>query len=175
MLEDIAFKIKMLILDVDGVMTDGKIIIDDHGEEIKHFDAKDGQGLKFLMDAGIEVGIISGRHSKAVAYRAKGLGIREVHLGIADKASLLKEIIQQNDLKREEICCMGDDLPDLAMFGQAGLSVAVADAVPEVLDAAVFITKKGGGRGAVREVCELILRARGQWAKVLPAFMGDEK
>lgn len=175
MFEDIAAKIKMLILDVDGVMTDGKIIVNDHGEEVKHFDAKDGQGLKLLMDAGIEVGIISGRHSKAVAYRAKNLGIREVHLGIADKAPLLKEIIQQKDLKKEEICCMGDDLPDLAMFGQAGLSVAVADAVPEILDAAVFITKKGGGKGAVREVCELILRARGQWAKTLSAFTDDKK
>ena len=83
MFEDIAAKIKMLILDVDGVMTDGKIIVNDHGEEVKHFDAKDGQGLKLLMDAGIEVGIISGRHSKAVAYRAKNLGIREVHLGLS--------------------------------------------------------------------------------------------
>jgi 3-deoxy-D-manno-octulosonate 8-phosphate phosphatase (KDO 8-P phosphatase) len=175
MFEEHAEKIKLLILDVDGVMTDGRIIVNDQGEELKFFDAKDGQGLKLLMNAGIEVGIISGRHSGAVDRRAESLGIREVHLGIEDKASVLKALIEQRGLKKEEVCCMGDDLPDLALFSQAGFPVAVADAVPEVLDAALFITEKGGGKGAVREVCELILKAEKLWPEMLLGFNGHEK
>ncbi|MFH1491366.1 MAG: HAD-IIIA family hydrolase [Pseudomonadota bacterium] len=175
MFEEHAKKIKLLILDVDGVMTDGRIIINDHGEELKFFDAKDGQGLKLLMNAGIEVAIISGRQSPAVDRRAESLGIREVHQGIAEKAPVIKALMKQRGLKKEEVCCMGDDLPDLALFSQAGFPVAVADAVPEVLDAALFITEKGGGNGAVREVCELILKAGKLWPKVLSGFNRHEK
>jgi 3-deoxy-D-manno-octulosonate 8-phosphate phosphatase (KDO 8-P phosphatase) len=174
MLEQKAAKIKLLILDVDGVLTDGKIIIDSKGEEIKYFDVKDGQGLRFLLAAGLEVAIISGRESKAVEYRIKGLGIKEIHQGIKDKKSVLEELIRNRSLTKGEVCCIGDDIPDIIMFGQVGLSIAVSDAVPEVLKAADFVTNHEGGNGAVREVCELILKAQGKWGDILSRFTGKK-
>jgi len=158
--------IKLLILDVDGVMTDGSIIINDNGEEIKRFDVKDGFGLKMLMRANIDVVIISGRKAKAVEYRAMNLGIREIYQGVKDKEDLCKKLMQQKKLKKDDVCCMGDDLPDLPMFNQVGISIAVADAVAEVRSSADFITKNKGGKGAVREVCELILKAQKKWPDV---------
>lgn len=175
MLEQKAAKIRLLILDVDGVLTDGKIIVDDKGDEIKNFDVKDGQGLKFLLKAGFEVTIISGRESRAVEIRAKGLGIKEIYQGIEDKKSVLDGLIRDKDLKIDEVCCIGDDIPDIPMFGQVGLSIAVSDAVPEVLNAADFITKNKGGDGAVREVCELILKTQGKWVDTLSNFIDSEK
>jgi len=174
-LEDKAAEIKLLILDVDGVMTDGCVIINDLGQEIKHFSVKDGLGIRLLINAGIEVAIISGRKSKTVEYRAKELGIREVYLGIKDKESLYVKLVNQKGLKRNQVCCVGDDLPDIPMFNQTGLSIAVADAVTEVRDAADFITNNVGGNGAVREVCELILKAQGSWPDIVSAFTGVEK
>lgn len=156
-------KIKLLILDVDGVLTDGRIIMDDRGEETKHFNAKDGHGLRMLMQAGVEVALISGRRSVAAEFRARDLGIVEVHLGVKDKTGVCAHLIQRKNLDKAEICCVGDDLPDLPLFEQAGVAIAVADAVPEIRAAASFSTKSRGGQGAVREVCEGILRAKGQW------------
>lgn len=175
MIEDMAAKIKLLILDVDGVMTDGRIIINEKGEEIKHFDVKDGLGLKLLMRSGIDVVIISGRKSKAVEYRAKDLGIRGLYLGVKDKKSLFTDLIQRKKLKEDQVCCIGDDLQDLPIFDLAGIAIAVTDATPEVLDAADFITKSRGGYGAVREVCELILKAQKNWPDEIPAFIRDIK
>ena len=163
MIENMAIRIKLLILDVDGVMTDGRIIITDRGEEIKCFNVKDGQGLKLLMNAGIEVAIITGRRSNVVEFRAKELGIRELFQGVKDKGTICNELIQRKKLKREEVCCMGDDISDLPVFKQAGITVAVADAVAEVRYAANFVTRNRGGNGAVREVCELILKAQEKW------------
>ena len=162
-MEEWAAKIKLLILDVDGVMTDGRIILNDQGEEIKYFHVKDGHGLRRLLRAGIDVLIITGRKSKAVEHRAKDLGIREVYQGVKDKGSLCKELIQLKRLDKEQVCCMGDDLPDLPMFGLTGASVAVADAASELRAAARYVTKNRGGNGAVREVCELILKAQDRW------------
>ncbi|MCF8061961.1 MAG: HAD hydrolase family protein [Deltaproteobacteria bacterium] len=144
-------------------MTDGRIYLDGRGEEIKVFDVRDGYGLKRVMDAGIEVAIITGRSSSAVDRRARELGIVEVHQGVGRKGSLLDEILRKRDLEPEAVCCVGDDIPDLPLLKRAGLAVAVADAAVEVRDAAAVITKRRGGRGAVREVCELILTARGLW------------
>ncbi len=155
--------IRLLVLDVDGVMTDGRIYLDGRGEEIKVFDVKDGYGLSRLMRAGVEVAIITGRSSPAVARRAEELGINEVHQGVADKGALLDEILRKRGLDQAEVCCVGDDLPDLPLLNRAGLAVAVADAAAEVRAAATLITKSKGGRGAVREVCELILSAGGLW------------
>lgn len=163
-------RIELLILDVDGVMTDGRIIITDHGEEIKCFNVKDGLGLRLLLRAGIDVVIISGRKSKVVEHRAKDLGIKEIYQGVKDKASLCAKLIQQKKLKRDQVCCMADDLPDLPMFKQAGISIAVADAVVEVRDTASFVTKNRGGNGAVREVSELILKAKQKWQDAISAF-----
>lgn len=155
--------IKLLVLDVDGVMTDGRIIYNDQDQEIKCFDVKDGHGIHMLIKAGIEVLIISGRKSGVIEPRARELGIQEVYQGIKDKGALCAQILQQKHLKPEEAAAMGDDVPDLALFEQVGLGIAVADAVPEVLAAAQMMTKKKGGRGAIREVCEWILKAKHLW------------
>jgi len=163
MLKDRAAKIKLLILDVDGVMTDGRIMLNDHGEEIKSFNVKDGQGLRILMRSGVDVVLITGRMSKAVEYRARDLGIRELYQRIEDKESLCIELLEAKKLDKEQVCCIGDDLPDIPMFKHAGLSIAVANAAVEVRDAACHVTKNCGGKGAVREVCELILKAQGSW------------
>lgn len=162
-LEDLAAKIRLLVLDVDGVMTDGRIYLDGRGEEIKVFDVRDGYGLKRLMEAGVEVAIITGRSSGAVDRRAREIGIREVHQGVEQKGPLLDRLIRRRCLDVESVCCVGDDIPDLPLLKRGGLGVAVADAAIEVRDAAAVITKRRGGRGAVREVCELILSARGLW------------
>ena len=156
-------KVKLLILDIDGVLTDGRIIMNDQGEETKHFDCKDGHGLRMLMQAGIDVALISGRNSRAAGFRAEDLGISEVHLGVRNKTGVCADLIQRKRLAKAEICCMGDDLPDLPLFEQSGIAVAVADAVPEIRAAAAFSTKNKGGRGAVRELCETILKAKGLW------------
>ena len=161
MLGDKAAKIRLLILDVDGVMTDGRIVVNDRGEETKYFDVKDGHGLKLLMNAGIDVVIISGRDSKSVEHRAKDLGIKEVYQGIKDKESLCAKLLKQKGLESDQICCIGDDLPDIPMFKHVGIPIAVTDAVKEVRDTACYITKNRGGNGAVREVCDLILEAQG--------------
>ena len=155
--------IRLLVLDVDGVLTDGRFFLTETGEEYKAFDSKDGHGLRMLMRGGVRVLIISGRSSKAVDHRAKELGITGVHQGIRDKETLLRDILARERLKQEEVCCVGDDLPDLPLFSHVGVSVAVADAVPELRQAATLTTRSRGGSGAVREVCELILKAKGLW------------
>jgi len=166
MIEQMAAKIRLLILDVDGVMTDGHIIIDSHGEETKCFHVRDGLGLKMLLKAHIDVVIMTGRESEAVKYRAKELGIREIYQGVKVKDALCDKLIGQKNLKKEQVCCMGDDIPDVPMFNRAGLPIAVADAAPEVRNAARYITKNRGGNGAVREVCELILKAQNRWPEI---------
>lgn len=156
-------KVKLLILDVDGVLTDGCIIMNDQGEETKHFNARDGHGLRMLMQAGIEVALISGRRSGGAEFRARDLGISEVHLGVKDKDRVCADLIERKNLGKAEICCLGDDLPDLPLFKLAGVPVAVADAVREIKAAAAFSTKNKGGKGAVREICEAILKAKDLW------------
>ncbi len=167
MIEDMAAAIKLLVLDVDGVMTDGRILLTGGGEEIKCFHVRDGLGLKLLMEAGIDVAIITGRASQAVLSRARELGITEVHQGIRDKAAIFSSLVKNKGLEKEQVCAMGDDLPELAVFRLAGLSVAVGDAAVEVREAASMVTRHRGGMGAVREVCELILKAQGKWSPLL--------
>lgn len=162
-LEDSAARIRLLVLDVDGVMTDGRLYLNGRGEEVKVFDVRDGYGLKRVRDAGIEVAVVTGRSSAAVERRARELGITEVHQGVGSKGPLLDELLRKRNLEPAAVCCVGDDLPDLPAFERAGLAVAVADAAVEVRDAAALITKRRGGRGAVREVCEFLLAARGLW------------
>lgn len=160
---DKAEAIKLLILDVDGVLTDGQILLTEQGEELKSFNAKDGHGLRMLMEEGIEVALISGRNSKAVDFRARDLGIREVHQGVRDKGPFCEKIIRQRNLRKDQVCCVGDDVPDLPLFEHSGISFAVADASPVIKDLATYTTKQTGGHGAVREVCEVILESRGKW------------
>ena len=163
MIDEKAKKIKMLVLDVDGVMTDGRIVMNDLGQEIKFFNVKDGHGIRLLLKAGIDVAIITGRESETVRRRASDLGIQIVYQGIKDKAS---KIIKEKGFEKEQVCCMGDDLPDIPMFECAGLPIAVADAAYETRESAVYVTKSSGGCGAVREVCEIILKSKDAWPKI---------
>lgn len=148
--------IKLLILDVDGVLTDGKLYISDDGVETKSFHVQDGWGLKSLLNNSIEVAIISGRKSKATVKRMRELDIKYAYYDIADKMRPFNALKKQLRVKNENIACIGDDLPDLQMIQKAGLGIAVANAVPEIQKAADYITKAKGGDGAVREACEII-------------------
>jgi 3-deoxy-D-manno-octulosonate 8-phosphate phosphatase (KDO 8-P phosphatase) len=163
-------KVKLLILDVDGVLTDGRIVMDDAGLESKAFDVKDGQGLKILMRSGIDVVLLTGRRSRVVEQRAADLGITEVHQGIRNKTEIFSEILKRRNVSPEEAACVGDDVVDIPLLRRAGFSVAVEDAVPEVRKIADYVTHHGGGRGAVREVCEVILKAQNRWADVAARY-----
>ena len=153
-------RIKLLILDVDGVMTDGRIIIDDAGLESKQFDVRDGHGLKMLMRYGIDVALLTGRKSRVVEHRAADLGISEVHQGIWNKLEIFDDILKRRNLAAEETAYIGDDVVDVPLLRRVGFGVAVADACPEAVRAAFYVTDRPGGRGAVREVCEMILRVQ---------------
>lgn len=152
--------IRLLVLDVDGVLTDGRLYYGPRGEEGKSFHVRDGYGIKAVLAAGITVAVISGRRSQAVARRCRELGIRHVHQGIADKAASLARLAAQLGVPPHQIACVGDDRPDLPLLAQAGLAVAVADAHPEALALAHRRTRFAGGAGAVREVCDWLLAAR---------------
>lgn len=149
--------IKLLILDVDGVMTDGKLHYSDNGIETKSFHVHDGIGLMLLLKNNIQIAVISGRKSKATANRLRELGIKHVFLGCTDKTKALIKLKNKLKIKNENIAYVGDDLPDISIMQQVGLRFAVANATKEVLALADYITKKKGGNGAVREVCETIL------------------
>jgi 3-deoxy-D-manno-octulosonate 8-phosphate phosphatase (KDO 8-P phosphatase) len=163
-------KIKLVLLDVDGVMTDGRIIFDSNGTESKFFNVKDGHGIKLLQRAGIEVGIVSGRASQVVANRAAELGITRVFQGALDKLSVYREILRDTGLGDEEIAFMGDDVIDIPVMRRVGFAAAPADAVEEVLPHAHFTARNRGGWGAVRELCDLILKAQGAWETVTAKY-----
>ncbi len=162
--------VKLLILDVDGVLTDGRIVFDDAGLQSKFFDVKDGHGLKMLMRCGIDVVLLTGRLSRVVEHRAADLGIAEVHQRILDKAEALDKILARRNLAPEQTAYVGDDVVDIPVFNRVGLAIAVADAVAEARGAADYVTGHRGGRGAVREVCELILKVQGRWADVAARY-----
>jgi len=163
-------KIKLLLLDVDGVLTDGSIIYDDNHVETKIFNVRDGLGLRLLMGSGVQVGIVTGRASAALKHRCNNLGIPILFAGIHDKAEALKEILHQTGVKPEEIAFVGDDLPDIPIMNRVGLAVAVADAHEKVCETADMVTSAKGGRGAVREICEAILKAGGKLEKILKQY-----
>lgn len=158
--------LKLLILDVDGVLTDGGIIMDNAGQEIKKFHVRDGHGIKLLMRYGIDVLFLTGRSSPVVEHRAKDLGVTEVHQGIWNKADILEEILKKRELSASQVACMGDDVVDVPLLRRVGFAATVADAPEYVKEAAHYVTEKNGGRGAVREVCDLILQAQGKWLDV---------
>lgn len=169
-----AAAIEILLLDVDGVMTDGAIVIDDHGVETKAFHVRDGSGIKLWQRAGKLAAIITGRTSHVVEVRAAELGIKGVRQAVRDKREALCELLETASLAPHQACFVGDDLPDLPAMRRAGLAVAVADACPEVLAAAHYVTRAAGGRGAVREVVELLLRAQNRWTALLREFDPDD-
>lgn len=159
-----AARLRLLVLDVDGILTDGCIYYGNSGEELKAFNIKDGLGIKMLQRAGIAVAIITGRESIIVARRAAELGISDVIQGREDKLTALTALCREKDLPMEHCAYMGDDLPDLAAISSAGLGLTVSDAVEAVKLEADWISGAPGGRGAVREACEAILDARDQLA-----------
>jgi 3-deoxy-D-manno-octulosonate 8-phosphate phosphatase (KDO 8-P phosphatase) len=164
-------RIKLLLLDVDGVLTRGDIIYNHNGLETKFFNVKDGLGLRLVTDAGIKVGIVTGRSSKALKHRCNDLGIEYVFEGIKDKAALLTRISEKTGITVERTAYVGDDLPDLPIMNRVGISIAVADACDVVRKNAAMVTRAKGGQGAVREVCEAILKAQGLWEKTLNRFI----
>ena len=166
--------IRLLILDVDGVLTDGRLYFDAKGETLKVFHVRDGHGLKLAQRAGIEVAFVSGRRSDAAYHRARELGINRFHEGVRDKVAVMEEIMAAMRIEAAQVAVVGDDLVDLPIMARAGLSVAVADAVPEVIAAAHWVTHNPGGRGAVREVCDLLLKAQGKWAEVVRPWIAAE-
>lgn len=152
--------IRLLVLDVDGVLTDGRLHISANGEEFKVFHVRDGSGIVALVKAGIEVAILSGRDSAAVQRRADELGIRHVRQGVADKGAALDELLRALGMSAAETACVGDDTPDVPVLSRARLAVAVADAHPAAAAVAHLVTQAKGGHGAVRELCDLLLEAR---------------
>jgi 3-deoxy-D-manno-octulosonate 8-phosphate phosphatase (KDO 8-P phosphatase) len=163
-------KIKMLILDVDGVMTDGRIIMDDGGREIKHFDVRDGHGLKIIQRYGITVVLLTGRKSDVVRHRAHDLGIKDVYQGSLNKKEVLEKIFKKHRLPADALAFLGDDIVDIPVLKRVGFSAAVADALDVVKKSVDYVTKSGGGRGAVRELCELILQAQGKWPEIAAKY-----
>lgn len=160
MIADLAAQLRLLVLDVDGVLTDGRLWFGPDGELMKAFHVRDGVGIKAVQGAGIEVAIISGRRSPAVERRAAELGIRHVRQGCADKAEALRALAAELGLTAASAACVVDDTPDLPMMALVALPIAVADAHPDVIAAAGHVTRAAGGAGAVREVCDLLLDAR---------------
>ena len=165
-----AQKVKLVLLDVDGVLTDGRLYYGNAGEELKAFDIQDGLGIKLLQNAGIKVGIITGRSSGLVERRAKELGIDHLIQGREDKLTALNELLEKITFEFEEIAFVGDDLPDLAIIRRVGLGITPANGNHLIASQALWQTKKSGGNGAVREVAELILSAQGKLESMLALY-----
>jgi 3-deoxy-D-manno-octulosonate 8-phosphate phosphatase (KDO 8-P phosphatase) len=168
--QEIFARIHFLVLDVDGVMTDGSITYTSSGEEMTSFNAKDGAGLKYWARAGHRAGIITGRSSPVVLRRAKELDIAFVEMDAKDKLPALERMLAAAGVRAEEAAMIGDDLPDLPLIRRVGLGVAVADAVEEVREAAAMVTQARGGRGAVREVVECVLKSQGKWGEIMERY-----
>lgn len=164
---------RLLLLDVDGVLTDGTLYLDNNGVEAKGFNIMDGLGLNLLRGAGIGVGIITGRTSDVVALRARELGVTHLVQGCDDKAAAAGEILEREGLPWEALAYVGDDLIDLGVLTRAGLAVAPPGGAPEVRAVAHHVTGAAAGRGAVREVCELILKARELWEPAVVRYRCD--
>jgi 3-deoxy-D-manno-octulosonate 8-phosphate phosphatase (KDO 8-P phosphatase) len=165
-------KIKLLLLDVDGVLTDGRITYDNNGVETKSFDVKYGHGLKLLQRAGIAVGIITGRSSEVVALRARELGIEIVHQGARDKLVPYAEVVESLGLTDDQVAYVGDDVVDLPILLRVGFSATVADAVDDVKPLVDYVSRRPGGCGAVREICDFILKNSGAWTEVTARYFG---
>lgn len=166
-----ARSIRLLLLDVDGVLSDGRLYFSNAGEEMKSFHTLDGQGIKSLRKSGVEVGIITGRSSELVARRARDLGIHLLIQGREDKFSALTEMLENFACALEQIAFVGDDYPDLTVMTKIGLALCVPNAHQELLMRAHFVTERPGGMGAVREVCDLIMRAQGTYESVLSEYL----
>ncbi len=166
-------KIELLVLDVDGVLTDGRVTLTPAGDEIKSFHVRDGAGMKYWRRVGRKLAIISGRGSPAVRLRAEELGVETVRLNEKNKLPAYQDVLEELGLLPSQVAVVGDDLTDLPMMRHCALSAAVADAVGEVRDAADYVTERPGGRGAVRDVIEMILRRAGLWQTILQRYIPE--
>lgn len=163
--------VRMLIMDVDGVMTDGSIVFNADGSELKVFNVRDGSGIKFLGRNGVKTAVLSARECPPVQHRARDLGIDYCVTGALDKLPAYRRLLADAGLADTDVCYVGDDLPDIPPMRAAGVPVAVADAVEEVKRIAVYVTSAPGGRGAVREVADLILHAQGKWEHLMERYL----
>ena len=162
-----AKKIKILLLDVDGVLTDGRIIYDSKGRDSKFFDVHDGLGVYCLHKAGIKTIIVTAKGSGTIKPRARDMRVTEILADVSPKSGILDKILKKYKVKKDEVCFVADDLVDLGLMRRVGFPVAVFNACPEIKQAASYITIKHGGRGAVREIAELILKAQGKWEEII--------
>jgi 3-deoxy-D-manno-octulosonate 8-phosphate phosphatase (KDO 8-P phosphatase) len=160
-------QIRLLLLDVDGVLTDGRIPYDDAGSQTQVYHVRDGLGIRLLQTAGIEVGLITGRTTQALHHRCRDLGIDLIMDGVKDKIAALSAVMAQKALPPEAVAFVGDDLPDLPLAGRVGLFIAVGDAHELIKKRADWVTRVPGGHGAVREVAEALLKAQGHWPRLL--------
>ena len=165
-----ARKIKLLLLDVDGVLTDGRIVYDSEGRDSRFFNVNDGLGVYMLKQAGIPTVLVTAKGSAAVTPRARDMQIAEIYADVLPKSSVLDEILKKYRVSKEEVCFAGDDLVDLSLMQKVGFSIAVFNAYPEVKRLADYITRREGGRGAVREIAELILKAKGKWQELVTRY-----
>lgn len=163
--------LKLLILDVDGVLTDGRLFFDHEGREYKCFHARDGHGIKLLRQSGVEIAVISGRNSPSVSLRMQSLGVEHVYQGHENKRAAFAEILQTLQLNPQQVAHVGDDVLDLPIMTQVGFAVAVADANFAVKNRADWCTESAGGQGAVREVCDLIMATQGSLADILQSYL----
>lgn len=168
---NLAKNIKLVIFDIDGVLTKGTLFMGDGGEEYKAFNSKDGHGLRMLIECGLQAAIITGRKSNVVAHRMEDLGIDIVFQGYRDKRPAFQQLLEQTGLKPEQIAYMGDDVVDLPVMTQVGMAIAVADAHPFVIQHADYTTEKAGGSGAAREAIETILQAQGLLQDKLESYL----
>jgi 3-deoxy-D-manno-octulosonate 8-phosphate phosphatase (KDO 8-P phosphatase) len=162
--------VRMIVFDVDGVLTDGSLFYDNQGQEYKAFNSRDGHGIKMLRASGVQTGIITGRTSQIVLHRARNLGIEHIYQGAEDKLEALQNLLQETGLTPDQIAYMGDDVVDLPVLNRCGLAVTVPDAPDEVKARSHVVTLASAGRGAAREVCEFIMRAQGTWASQMALY-----
>ncbi|KRT53733.1 3-deoxy-manno-octulosonate-8-phosphatase KdsC [endosymbiont of Ridgeia piscesae] len=170
-IQEKARRIRLVIFDVDGVLTDGSLFLGDDGQEYKAFNSRDGHGIKMLQQSGVEIGIITGRSSEVVRLRMQSLGIKHVYQGQLDKRPAYQELRDKLGLSDAEIAYVGDDVVDLPIMRLVGLAIAVNDAHPFVTQHAHWLTPHAGGRGAARDVCELLMDAQGHLQRVLQSYL----
>ncbi|WP_444915730.1 KdsC family phosphatase [Microbulbifer sp. TRSA007] len=173
-LNDSLKNIRWLVLDVDGVLTDGKLYFDNSGNELKTFHTLDGHGIKMLQNSGVRVAIITGRRSNVVERRAHDLGINKLIQGREDKFAALQELLSEESCRLEDIAYVGDDYPDLLVMTKIGCPIAPPNAAPPVRERALWITEARGGEGAVREICDRIMIAQGTFDAALAPYIGEK-
>jgi len=166
--------VRLMIFDVDGVLTDGNITYCDDGSQTKTFNSQDGHGIKMLQRSGVEVALVTGRYCKAVEHRARSLGVARVYQDALVKMDSYRELLEETGLQDEQTGYAGDDLIDIPVMRRAGLAVAVPNAVPQVASYAHYVTRSPGGAGAAREICDLILQVQGNWDRLTERYFGEK-